>query len=255
MDSIARFEAVTKVYDGFDPPVTALRGLTLNIQAGEFVAVMGASGSGKSTLLNLLGCLDRPSLGRVLINGNDVSGLSIVERADLRNQILGFIFQSYNLVPRTTALENVEMPMLCRRKDRLSGTDIRCRARVCLARVGLSDREAHYSTQLSGGQQQRVAIARALVNNPSLLLADEPTGNLDSVTALEILHLFQQLNESGITIVMITHEFELARYAKRMIVLRDGRLRRDEAITARGNAVNDLTQARSRLAAELESGV
>lgn len=254
MDALASLKAVTKLYAGFDPPVTALRNVTLDIGTGEFVAVMGASGSGKSTLLNLLGCLDRPTSGRVLIGNHDVSGLSAEARADLRNQTLGFVFQAFNLVPRTTALENVEMPMQCRRQERLSAQGIRRKARECLARVGLTDREEHFPNQLSGGQQQRVAIARALANNPTLLLADEPTGNLDSVTALEIMHVFQELNDTGIAIVMITHELELARYAKRMIVLRDGRVMRDEGGMTSRSATADLNVARTQLAAELKSG-
>jgi putative ABC transport system ATP-binding protein len=238
MDSTApviALENVHKIYDTGDISVHAVRDLSLSIAPGEFVAIMGASGSGKSTLMNMLGCLDRPTQGRYLLDGTDVADLSRDELADLRNNKLGFVFQSFNLLARTTALENVELPMLCRRPH-ASAKQIRARAEECLAHVGLSDRASHLPTQLSGGQQQRVAIARALVNKPEVILADEPTGNLDSGTATEIMSLFQGLNDAGITIIMVTHEFDIAQYCKRTLVMRDGEVVGDEPVRQRLSA-------------------
>jgi putative ABC transport system ATP-binding protein len=200
---------------------------------------MGASGSGKSTLMNILGCLDRPTQGRYLLDGVDVSGLARNELADLRNQKIGFVFQGFNLLSRTSALENIELPMLYTRQH-LSGREQHARALRALETVGLAERASHHSNQLSGGQQQRVAIARALVNQPALLLADEPTGNLDSQTSIEIMGVFQKLNEQGITIVMVTHELDIARYTKRNVVMRDGRVVSDTAVAERFNAVEEL---------------
>jgi putative ABC transport system ATP-binding protein len=205
--------------------VHALRGVTLDVAAGEFVAVMGASGSGKSTLMNIIGCLDRPSSGRYLLQGTDVSQLDKRSLAGIRNQKLGFVFQNYNLIARTTALENVALPTLYTKMKREEGIK---RAAAALALVDLDDRKDHYPSQMSGGQQQRVAIARALVNRPSILLADEPTGSLDSATSIEIMEVLRHLNEGGLTIVMVTHEPDIAEFAKRVIVFRDGSIQKDE---------------------------
>jgi putative ABC transport system ATP-binding protein len=221
-------EGVHKIYDLGEVQVHALRGLDVIIHPGEFVAIMGASGGGKSTFMNLVGMLDRPTRGTYKLDGVDVSSLDKVEMAHLRNRKLGFVFQGFNLLSRTTALENVELPALYARLAPEARLE---RAREALRIVGLADREHHYPSQLSGGQQQRVAIARALMNHPSLLLADEPTGNLDSRTSVEIMGIFQQLNkERGITIVLVTHEPDIAQYAQRVITFRDGKIRRDEAV-------------------------
>ena len=210
----------------------AVRGVTLVIQPGEFVAIMGASGSGKSTMMNTLGCLDRPTSGRFLLDGVDVNELDRDELADLRNSKIGFVFQGFNLLARTTALENVELPMLYSRPA-LPHREQAERAMKALEMVGLGDRHDHTSSQLSGGQQQRVAIARALVNEPKLLLADEPTGNLDSRTSIEIMGIFQRLNDQGMTVAMVTHELDIARYCRRVVVMRDGLVRSDEPVTDR----------------------
>jgi len=211
--------------------VPALRGVSLEIQPGEFVAVMGASGSGKSTLMNILGCLDRPTKGRYFLDGKDVSALTKDELAAIRNHKIGFVFQQFNLLSRTSALENVELPTI------YAGVPVGERAKraeEALRRVGLADRAGHFPSQLSGGQQQRVAIARALVNNPSLLLADEPTGNLDSRTSVEIMEILQELNDQhGLTVVIVTHEPDIARYANRALEFRDGKLRKDAVIQNR----------------------
>ncbi len=222
-------ENLKKVYRMGETDVHALRGVSLGIAAGEFVAVMGASGSGKSTLMNILGALDRPTEGRYLLDGADVSVMSRDERARLRSHKLGFVFQSFNLLARTSALENVELPLLY--GAGLGARERHERAGECLGRVGLAEREHHHPSQLSGGQQQRVAIARALVNRPSLLLADEPTGNLDSGTTAEIMGLLVKLNAEGLTIVMVTHEADVAAYAKRRIIFRDGRTLEDDGAT------------------------
>jgi putative ABC transport system ATP-binding protein len=227
-----------KVYDSGEVQVHALRDVSLRVGRGEFVAIMGASGSGKSTLMNILGCLDRPSAGTYLLDGVDVSGLDKDERAEVRNSKIGFVFQGFNLLRRTSALENVELPLLYAGVPASERAD---RSRRSLAIVGLAHKEDSYPNQLSGGQQQRVAIARALVNSPSLLLADEPTGNLDSRTSVEVMAVFQRLNrEAGITIVVVTHEAEIAQYADRVIVVRDGRITADQPIANRRDAEEQL---------------
>jgi putative ABC transport system ATP-binding protein len=229
-DVVIRVEDVHKYYDLGETRVHALRGVSVEIARGEFVAIMGASGSGKSTFMNVLGCLDKPSSGRYLLDGVDVSGLTKVELAGIRNRKIGFVFQGFNLLSRTTALENTELPTLYSRLDRVEREK---RAREALDMVGLGDRIDHFPSQLSGGQQQRVAIARSLVNKPSLLLADEPTGNLDSRTSVEILDIFQRLNDQGLTIVLVTHEHDIAQFAKRNLIFRDGKIRRDEPVQGR----------------------
>ncbi len=217
--------------------VRALRGVDLTIDTGELVAIMGASGSGKSTLMNILGCLDQPTRGSYRLEGTQVETLTQDELADIRNRKLGFVFQGFNLLPRTSALENVELPLLYDRSGRR--IDTRRLAAEALDRVGLADRMDHDPSELSGGQQQRVAIARALVTKPSLVLADEPTGNLDSVTSLEIMALFQELHADGVTFLIVTHESEISRYAERIVELRDGRVTRDVPVHDRHDALED----------------
>jgi len=236
---VVKLTDVHKTYRTGDVDVHAVRGVSLEIQRGEFVALMGASGSGKSTLMNILGCLDRPTSGRYLLDDADVSALDRDQLADIRNHKLGFVFQSFNLLPRTSARENVELPLLYG-THRLTHAQLREKADAVLASVGLGGREDHHPSQLSGGQQQRVAIARALVNDPEVVLADEPTGNLDSRTSVEIMGIFQQLNERGITIIMVTHEPDIAAYARRNVVMRDGLILNDVNVTQRLNAVTEL---------------
>ncbi len=236
-DAILRTEEIHKYYHLGETRVHALRGVSVDVEAGGFVAIMGASGSGKSTFMNILGCLDKPTSGRYLLAGTDVSGLDKRQLAAIRNRQLGFVFQGFNLLPRTTALENTQLPTLYSpigKKERAQ------RARDALALVGLGERASHFPSQLSGGQQQRVAIARALVNRPAVLLADEPTGNLDSRTSVEIIEVFQQLNEQGLTIVLVTHEHDIAQFARRVLVFRDGTIRRDEPVRARPRAADVL---------------
>lgn len=243
MQAVIKLADLHKVYHTGEVDVHAVQGVSLEILAGEFVAVMGSSGSGKSTLMNMIGCLDRPTRGNYWLDGVDVSVLDRNSLADIRNKKIGFVFQGFNLLSRTSALENVEMPMLYNHQ-RLAAREQYDRAAGALEIVGLGQRAGHHPNQLSGGQQQRVAIARALVNRPSLLLADEPTGNLDSQTSIEIMGVFQKLNDSGITIVMVTHELDIARYTKRMIILRDGKVVTDETVRDRLIADNELQQLR-----------
>lgn len=212
-------ENLYKTYQLGEVEVPALQGVTLSIKKGEYIAIMGASGSGKSTFMNIVGCLDRPSAGNYYLEGEDVSKLSLDKLAELRREKIGFVFQTFNLLARTSALENVELPMIY---ARLAARQRRERALKSLWAVGLKDREGHFPSQLSGGQQQRVAIARSLVNGPAILLADEPTGNLDSKTSIEIMEIFQKLNSEGMTILVVTHEQDIATCAKRIIVFRDG---------------------------------
>jgi len=239
LKAVIRTEDVHKYYELGETRVHALRGVSVEIKTGEFVAIMGASGSGKSTFMNILGCLDKPSSGEYLLDGINVSKLSKNELAHIRNQKIGFVFQGFNLLSRTTALENVELPTLYAHITRAEGQK---RAREALQLVGLGDRTLHFPSQLSGGQQQRVAIARALVNQPSLLLADEPTGNLDSRTSIEIMDVLQKLNEKGLTIVLVTHEPDISTFAKRTIQFRDGKIRHDELVAERPVAAEVLRQ-------------
>ncbi len=255
MQPVVQIRDLHKIYESGEVPVHAVRGVSLDIQPGEFIALMGASGSGKSTLMNMLGCLDRPTKGSYLLDGIDIDKLDRNELADLRNQKLGFVFQGFNLLARTTALENVELPMLYGRHRRASSDEIRERAMHCLEIVGLANRFDHFPNQLSGGQQQRVAIARGLVNSPQVLLADEPTGNLDSKTSVEVMGVFQKLNVQGITIVMVTHEFDIARYCRRNLVLRDGVVVRDEPVVGRLLAEDEMRKLKeAEAAAKLTSG-
>jgi putative ABC transport system ATP-binding protein len=226
-EKVIYLEEGHKFYQMGETRVHALRGVSIEIWRGEFAAIMGASGSGKSTFMNILGCLDKPSSGRYLLEGIDVARLEKTELAKIRNHKIGFVFQGFNLLPRTTALENVELPTLYAKIPKSERAE---RALESLKLVGLADRADHFPSQLSGGQQQRVAIARALVNRPSILLADEPTGNLDSRTAVEIMDVFQKLNSQGLTIILVTHETDIANFAKRAVVFRDGTIRRDDAI-------------------------
>ncbi len=235
--AVLRVEELHKYYELGETRVHALRGVSLEIQRGEFVAIMGASGSGKSTFMNILGCLDRASAGRYLLEGIDVSQHDKKALALIRNQKIGFVFQGFNLLARTTALENTELPTLYTKIDKAEREK---RASEALALVGLAERAQHYPSQMSGGQQQRVAIARALVNRPAILLADEPTGNLDSRTSVEIMQILQDLNDKGLTIVLVTHEHDIAQYAKRVLVFRDGKIRKDDRVINRPRAAEVL---------------
>lgn len=240
-DPVIRVEDLHRVYRTGKNEVHALRGIDLTIDRGEMVAIMGASGSGKSTLMNILGCLDRPTSGSYLLDGVRVETLNKDQLADIRNTKIGFVFQGFNLLPRTSALENVELPLLYDRTGRR--IDTKAMAREALERVGLGERMDHEPSELSGGQQQRVAIARALVTRPAMILADEPTGNLDSHTSVEVMSVFQALNDEGVTIVLVTHEPDVAQYAKRIVELRDGRIIRDEPVLNRRLAADDLATA------------
>ena len=235
---VIQLDHIHKTYTMGDVEVHALRGVSLTIREGEFVAIMGASGSGKSTTMNILGCLDRPTRGTYILDGEDVSEMSKDERADIRCQKIGFVFQGFNLLSRTSALENVELPMLYLGVD---ASQRRQRAMEALAAVGLAGREQNHPNQLSGGQQQRVAVARSLVNNPALILADEPTGNLDSRTSVEVMEIFQRLNrERGITLVLVTHEPDIAQYADRVIVFKDGKIKSDYEVQDKRDAAEEL---------------
>jgi len=235
---VIQLDHIHKTYTMGDVNVHALRGVSLTIREGEFVAIMGASGSGKSTTMNILGCLDRPTRGTYILDGEDVSEMSKDERADIRCQKIGFVFQGFNLLARTSALENVELPMLY---AGLETSERHRRALEALAAVGLAGREQNHPNQLSGGQQQRVAVARSLVNNPALILADEPTGNLDSRTAVEVMEIFQRLNrERGITLVLVTHEQDIAQYAQRVVVFKDGKIKKDYQIEEQRDAAEEL---------------
>ena len=234
-----RLDEVRKTYRTGEVEVHAVRGVSIEIAQGEFVALMGSSGSGKSTLMNILGCLDRPTAGRYFLDGEDVSSLNRDELADVRNRKLGFVFQNFNLLARTSALENVELPLLYS-EQALTSAQLREKAEQVLAAVGLQGRGDHTPSQLSGGQQQRVAIARALINDPEVLLADEPTGNLDSRTSVEVMEIFQSLNEKGITVIMVTHESDIAAYARRNIVMKDGLVRSDHPVANRLQAATEL---------------
>jgi putative ABC transport system ATP-binding protein len=247
-----RLDDVRKTYKTGEIEVQAVRGVTIEIGSGEFVALMGSSGSGKSTLMNIIGCLDRPTAGRYFLDGEDVSSLSRDDLADVRNRKLGFVFQNFNLLARTSALENVELPLLYSAEN-LTNAQLRERAERVLAAVGLEGRGDHTPSQLSGGQQQRVAIARALINDPEVLLADEPTGNLDSRTSVEVMGIFQTLNEKGITIIMVTHEPDIASYARRNVVMKDGLVQNDRVVQNRLNAVNELE--RIKVGEPLEAAV
>jgi putative ABC transport system ATP-binding protein len=242
---IIEIKDVEKTYHTGDVEVHALRGVSLSIDEGEFVAIMGASGSGKSTLMNIIGCLDRPTGGVYRLAGREVSGLSRDDLAEVRNQVLGFVFQNFNLLSRTSALENVELPLIYRG---VSGKERHRRATKALERVGLAGRVDHTPNQLSGGQQQRVAIARALVGEPKVVLADEPTGNLDSMTSVEVMALFQELQKAGITVALVTHEPDIAEFSSRVIVVRDGLIRSDERQSPRDarQALEELVAAKAR---------
>ncbi len=235
MDALIICEDIWKIYRVGDVDVQALRGLNLTIRRGEFVAIMGSSGSGKSTLMNILGCLDQPTKGQYRLNGIDVGHLQPDRLAEIRNQQIGFVFQSFNLIPRTSALENAQLPLFYRG---LPLKEQKSLASAALQRVGLSGREHHSPTQLSGGQQQRVAIARALVTSPSLLLADEPTGNLDTQSSQEIMEILEGLNREGITVILVTHEIDIAAYASRQITIKDGRVLSDQATEGRSHIVS-----------------
>lgn len=238
--ALVELRGVSKIYQTGDVEVTALRNVDFSVEAGDFVSIMGSSGSGKSTLMNIIGCLDRPTRGQYLLQGVDVSRLDKDALAGIRNRTLGFVFQSFNLLARTSALENVELPLLY---AGIPARERRRRAREALERVGLGARLDHHPRQLSGGQQQRVAIARALVNRPPVLLADEPTGNLDSRTTVEVMALFQELRREGLTIIIVTHEMDVASYTERLVVVRDGRIRSDQRQAAQPAVLPELEEA------------
>jgi len=245
---VIKLAELSKTYHTGEVDVHAVRSVSLEILPGEFVAIMGSSGSGKSTLMNTIGCLDRPTSGNFQLDGIDVSTLDRNALADIRNEKIGFVFQGFNLLSRTSALENVEMPLLYNRQ-RIASQEQRERALQALELCGLANRADHHPSQLSGGQQQRVAIARALVNRPALLLADEPTGNLDTQTSIEIMGVFQKLNDAGITVIMITHELDIAHCTKRTVVLRDGLIVSDTPVTSRLNAEREFNRLKTEQAA------
>jgi putative ABC transport system ATP-binding protein len=251
MEYVIETRNLTKTFTIGEVAVHALRGIDLKISKGEFVAIMGASGSGKSTLMNLLGCLDEPTSGDYFLDGHPVRGRNRDEYADIRNQKIGFVFQGFNLLARTNALENIELPLLYDRHMRVKNP--KQAALTALEQVGLLDWQDHEPNQLSGGQQQRIAIARALVNHPAIVLADEPTGNLDSHTSVEVMALFQELNDRGITIILVTHERDIARYTRRMIEMRDGLILRDTAVSKRRDARTDLQSLRDIFTPDLDN--
>ena len=237
-EPVIQLDHIHKIYKMGDIEVHALRGVSLAIRQGEFVAVMGVSGSGKSTMMNIIGCLDQPTRGTYILDGHDVSKLSKDDRADIRNLKIGFVFQGFNLLSRTSAIENVELPMLY---SGIATVERKRRAQEALEAVGLAGRENNHPNQLSGGQQQRVAIARALVNHPTIILADEPTGALDSRTSVEVMEIFQRLNrERGLTLLIVTHEHDIAEYAQRVVIFRDGKIRSDEPVLHRRDAAEEL---------------
>ena len=240
MKPVIETRGITKEYRVGEVTVRALRGVDLTVETGEFVAIMGASGSGKSTLMNLVGCLDTATSGDYFLDGSDVSQLTRDQYAEIRNHRIGFVFQGYNLLPRTSAVDNVELPLFYDHSGRIK--DSRGSAIRALERVGLGDRVNHEPNELSGGEQQRVSIARALVNEPAIILADEPTGNLDSRTSVDVMTVFQELNEQGITILLVTHEPDIAEYTKRIVVLRDGHIINDRDVAKRRNARSDLAR-------------
>jgi putative ABC transport system ATP-binding protein len=248
MSALIRIENLWKIYHTGEIDFAALKEISLTVERGEFVAIMGPSGSGKSTLMNILGCLDRPSRGRYLLDGAEVAGLDADALAGIRNRKIGFVFQGFNLLHRTTAMENVELPILY---NNLPAHERAARARDALEQVGLGDRIYHYPNQLSGGQQQRVAIARALVLRPPLILADEPTGNLDTRTSVEIMALFQDLNAHGITIILVTHEQDIARFASRVVTFRDGVVLSDRPVPSRADARQHLIEEPARPADDI----
>ncbi|HUI08490.1 MAG TPA: ABC transporter ATP-binding protein [Verrucomicrobiae bacterium] len=250
MQPVIQLENLVKTYHAGEVEIPAVRGVSLEVLPGEFVAVMGASGSGKSTLMNVIGCLDRPTSGRYSLDGVEMSQLEADAQADIRNRKIGFVFQNFNLLARTSTLENIELPLLYSRPS-LCRQEQRARALNALAMTGLTDRSAHHPNQLSGGQQQRVAIGRALVNRPELLLADEPTGNLDTRTGIEIMGIFQNLNRMGLTIIMVTHEPHIARFCQRTVVMRDGHIISNDPVQHRLDATSKLEQ--ERLALQLAS--
>ena len=244
MQPVIKLEDFVKTYHTGEVEVQAVRGVSLEVRPGEFVAIMGASGSGKSTLMNAVGCLDRPTRGRYLLDGVDTGQLGRDELADLRNQKIGFVFQGFNLLSRTSAFENIELPLLYARPG-IGSRLQRERALKALELVGLADRADHHPSQLSGGQQQLVAVARAIIAHPALLLADEPTGNLDTVTSIDIMGIFQDLNRRGMTIIMVTHELDIARYCLRQIVMRDGRVVGDQTVKDRLDAAQELARLKT----------
>jgi putative ABC transport system ATP-binding protein len=253
MDYVIETKELTKTFTIGEVSVHALRGINLKIGRGEFVAIMGASGSGKSTLMNLLGCLDVPTSGDYFLDGRHINEMSRDEYADIRNQKIGFVFQGFNLLARTNALENVELPLLYDRQLRIK--DPKLAALAALERVNLLDRKDHEPNQLSGGQQQRVAIARALINQPAIVLADEPTGNLDTHTSVDVMAVFQELNEQGITIILVTHERDIAQYTRRIVEMRDGLILRDYPVENRRDAKTDLISLQNASIADLSVGV
>ncbi|MEW6359280.1 MAG: ABC transporter ATP-binding protein [Planctomycetota bacterium] len=253
MSEIIRAVNITKTYMLGEVPLHVLKGISLTVGPGDFISIMGSSGSGKSTLMNILGCLDKATAGEYYLNDRDVNRLNDNELSRIRNNMIGFVFQNFSLLSRTSALENVELPATYGRQ--LSSRQLRERAMEVLATVGLSDRAHHYPNQLSGGQQQRVAIARALVNRPALLLADEPTGNLDSASTIEIMQVFRRLNDDGMTVVLITHEPDIAYCAKRILRMRDGRFIKEEAVSERMNLEEELAKLKSASEAQAEGQV